>query len=37
MENPMIRAEIAHTVSFPEYRTVHTHGELSINALLNET
>jgi hypothetical protein len=33
----MNRAEIAHTVSFPQYRTGHARGEPSANALLIET
>jgi hypothetical protein len=37
MEDPMIRAEIAHTASFSRYRNVHTRGELSANALLIKT
>jgi hypothetical protein len=37
MEDPMTRAEIAHTVSFPEYRTGHAGGEVSANALLIKT
>ena len=37
MEDPMSRAEVAHTVCFPRYRTVRARGELLANVLLIET